>query len=195
RRQRNGQHPGNAPHGSIQRQLAHRAQALDALLGQLAAGGQDAKGNGEIASRPRLGQVRWSQVYDEPPRGEREARVAESRADPVPAFPHGCVGESDDFKEGQPRADVHLNLHQVALDAVDGAAQDPGEQKETPPTAPEGRGWCLQFPVHRGRPGSFPLANRRSGYSPAQNASWTTCTSIGRPRSSSSTAATSNRTG
>src|SRR5690606_34663618 len=115
-------------------------------LGQLAAGCQDAKGDGEVASRARPGQVRWSQVYDEPSGGERETRVAESRADPVPAFTHSCVRESDDLKERQPRADVHLDLNQVALNAVHGAAQDPGEQKETPPTALRAVAGVSNFP-------------------------------------------------
>jgi hypothetical protein len=73
--------------------------------------------DGQIVVRAFLRQVRRRQVHDDAVRRHREAHAGERRANTLPAFSDGLVGQSDDDETRQSAGDLHLNIHPARFHA------------------------------------------------------------------------------
>ena len=133
------------PRGESHREhSAHRAQraaerqlAADRGIGcrigrDLAAGAQDGDRQSEVEDRAGLADVRRRQVRGDPPAREVEARVRQRGANPLARLAHRGIGEADDRERGQAAAaNVDLDLHPPAVDAVDGEGCDASGHRAT----------------------------------------------------------------
>jgi hypothetical protein len=129
-------------HAALAGQADHRQDALEmakrAVKGELAeeddpagVGGdllgcqQHADGDRQVVRRPRLAHLGRRQVHRDPSWREDHRAISHRCADSLPSFLNGGVGQPDDR---QPRdsltGDVDFDLHELALQANDGAGPD-----------------------------------------------------------------------
>ena len=131
RQVRQGQYAAHMAHGSVQTQLAHDKGVVQ--VGQeLARGGEDAHGDGQVIGGTHLAQVGGGQVDGQAVVGEVEAAVGDGRTHAFAALAHGCVGQADNGDALQPAGDVDFHLYGQGIKADDGATVYFGKH-EVPP--------------------------------------------------------------
>src|SRR5262249_48670803 len=115
-------HPANP---AIERELPHHHIFRQLFLDQPAIRAQDAHGHGQIEPGAFFLDVRRRQVDGDLRERNFVAAVSQRGADPLPALPHGRVGQADrlEIVVRAPRgADVHLYFNNVGVDSVNGGA-------------------------------------------------------------------------
>ncbi len=106
-----GQGAGNGAQGPVQRQFAHQngfSQLF--VIGNLARGGEQPDGDGQVKARTLFFQVGRGQVDGNPFVGKFEAAVAQSGADPLPGFFNRGIGQPDDVKVGHSPVNIHFHF-------------------------------------------------------------------------------------
>src|SRR5262249_35041130 len=86
---------------------------------------QDSHGHRQVEARAFLLDVRRGQVDGDLRERNLVAAVSQRRANPLPALPHGRVGQADGLEVivcAPCRADVHLYFYNVGIDSVNGCA-------------------------------------------------------------------------
>ena len=128
------QYPADVAHPAVEGELAEQDDALEGTRAQPAVGGEDPAGQGDVVARALLGQRR---------RRERQGDLAlrpvlpgvhHGGADPVAGLGEGGVGQPDQRQPRQPGPDVGLDLHQVAVHAVQTDRPRAGEPHQKAPS-------------------------------------------------------------
>jgi hypothetical protein len=96
---------------------------LEAALGNLTGGLEDAGANGKIEGTALLGEGGRSQVYGDAGGGETKSLVSEGGPDAFLALSGGGVGESDHVKAREALAEVDLDFNRKGLDTVGGCRE------------------------------------------------------------------------
>jgi len=100
---------------------------LEVGLRDLAAGHQEAQGDGQIQSGTILAYVRGSQIDRYPPQWKLKTGVGEGSGDPLPPLFHCPVRQTNGGERRQPTADVDLNFDRKRVDTQYGGGSDTRE--------------------------------------------------------------------
>ena len=130
--ERDGEDPSHRPHRPIQAQFSHHGPSaqpveLDALFPH-----EEPHRDREIEGASLLADVGRSEVDRDLAGRKRSPRVLERGENALPSFAHGALRESHDREGGEPRADIHLHLHQIAFDPVERGRGDLCEHGSAP---------------------------------------------------------------
>lgn len=125
-----GQHAAHRAQPPVQGQLADQHRAVQLPLGHRAAGREHPAGQGQVEVRAGLGQRRGRQGQGDPPVRPGAPGVHHRRAHPVLGLVQRRVRQPDQVHPGQPVADVRLDLHQPAVDPVQGHRPGPGQRHQ-----------------------------------------------------------------
>ena len=113
----------DGPYATVQGQFACDQVVAGEVRLRLPVGQQNSDGHGQIVDRAFLAQVGGGEVDDGLVAGELVAGVGQRAADPLDAFFHGGIRQTDD---GRPReaavGDVHLHLDWQTFNAVERGA-------------------------------------------------------------------------
>jgi hypothetical protein len=120
RREGHGEGTTDGAEVSLEPHLADHERVGEALAGDLAAGDQDAQGNGQVERRAILPDVGGGQVDGDPAEGEFVSGVGQGRADPFPTLFDRAMGQANGVEGGETAADVHFHVHGIRVDAEDG---------------------------------------------------------------------------
>lgn len=116
---RGGQRTQHRYQRAVQRQLSQRDGAGDRLGRDDVQRRQQAQRDRQVEMRALLGHVGWRQVHRDALRRQRDGQGGQRRAHPVARLGHGLVGQSDDGKGRQTRADGALHLDRAGLDPLE----------------------------------------------------------------------------
>jgi hypothetical protein len=125
------QSAANPAEAAIQREFANEETVGDVLLGEAAIGPDDSERHGQIEAGALFLNVGRGEVNSDVGRWNVVATILEGGADPVAAFAHGGVGQTDGVKVilvGLDTGAVHLDLNNVGIDAIDRGAESLIEQ-------------------------------------------------------------------
>ena len=88
---------------------------------------EDAQGDGQIEARALFAKIGRREVYGDPIVGEREARIANRRADALAALADGRIRQADRREHRQTGRHVHFDVNQNGFDAEQRRRQDTRE--------------------------------------------------------------------
>ena len=111
-----GQHAGHRPERTGKGKLSGKDPALQGFHGDLPAGRQQAKGQGQVEGRAALAASGRGQVHGDA-RG-RQAKTAgpQGRKDPLPGLAHGRLGQAHQREAGQALThQVHFHIHREGI--------------------------------------------------------------------------------
>ena len=91
--------------------------------GELPAGHQQGKGDGEIKGGAFLAQIGRSQVDHHAHKRAAEAAVAQGGSDPLPGFLNGLVRQTHQLDARQARGEIHLHHHWSGLQTLQGCTE------------------------------------------------------------------------
>ena len=97
---------------------------LQSFPGDLARGGENAQGDGQVEAAALLGQVGRCQVHGDASVGKGKVRIEDGAAHPVLAFADRGFRQADDVKGRQAVGEVGLDLDQRRFHAGRSAAVD-----------------------------------------------------------------------
>jgi hypothetical protein len=100
----------------VEGKLSHDEEAREPVGLDRARRRQEPERDRQIEADAFLPRVRRRQIDGHALEREREARVPDRRADPLPALPHRGIREADGRERGQPLAHVDLDTDQRRLD-------------------------------------------------------------------------------
>ncbi len=112
-------HAAHMADRSVEREFSDHQRCLQLETGDLVRCHQEPERDRQIVSRPLLAQVGRREVDRHPPVRERQAGVLHRRLDPLAAFLDGRIRQADDDKRRHPVGDVHLRLHNGAVESDD----------------------------------------------------------------------------
>ena len=93
----------------------------------LAGGGHDAEGDGQVVGGAFFAQVGGGQIYCEAVLGKVESAVGDGRTDAFAAFAHGGAGEADDGEPLEPVCDIDFDFDLFGIQSYNGTAAHFGE--------------------------------------------------------------------
>ena len=118
RRQRRRERTAHRAHLAVERKLAKKNVLVEALAEERALTPENRKRHREIVGRSFLANVGGRQIDRDALKREVVAAIFQRRLDAFAALLHGDVRQADDVEiAGLPRTDVHLDLHEVGVDA------------------------------------------------------------------------------
>lgn len=127
RRDGGGQRACNRAQLAGQAQLAQELVRQQRLRRDLATGGKNAQGDGQIVAPAFLGQVGGRQVQGDAPLREIKARAEQRRTYAFARLAHTGFGQTDDLGGGQATGKMYFHPHQRGLDPGAGTAVDQGQ--------------------------------------------------------------------
>ena len=130
--ERDAQDPGHRTHRPIQGELSDREEALERPRGNLVGGREKSEGDREVERGTLLARIGGGEVDRNSSDGDLVPGVPHRRPHPLARLPHPRVGEPDNRKGGDPRADVHLDLHHRGLQPHDRRALHPRQHNRLP---------------------------------------------------------------
>ena len=83
-----------------ERQFPHHHGFLQDLPGEMPPEGAQAEGDGQIVESSGFPEAGGGEIHGGGPRGQGDSVHGQGSAHPVPAFPHGRIGESDEGEMG-----------------------------------------------------------------------------------------------
>src|SRR5262249_26804992 len=110
----------DGPDAAVQRQLADHGGVFEPDGGELAGGGEEGQGDGQVEGAGVLLQVGGREVDDGAAVVSAGAEVDEGAFDTVDALADGGLGQADHDRLGQPAGGVHLGLDSHGVDADQG---------------------------------------------------------------------------
>ena len=115
------------PDRAVEPELAHERQSPHRLRQDVLARDQQAHGDRQIETRPRLAMTRRGEIDGDPLRRRpSDAAAHERRAHPVARLAARFIGETDDGEGGQTDADVDLDGDGMTLRSEDRGGLDGG---------------------------------------------------------------------
>ena len=125
-------------HRAVEAELADDHRIVEARAGiELAGGQEDAEGDRQVVGGAALAQVGRGEVDGDVAVGEAGAGIAQGGAHALLRLLDGGVRQPDNEHAGLARADVDLDLDELAVEPDRGAAVDPGEHG--PSASPDDR--------------------------------------------------------
>src|SRR5690606_19831818 len=110
-----------------QGQLSEKFVAAELGRGNLAGGGENTEGNGQIETPPLLGQIGGGEIDGDAPRGKFQLGAENGRAHPILGLFHCRFWQTDDGEAGQAVGQVNFNSDQWGGNAQFGAGINDGE--------------------------------------------------------------------
>ncbi len=110
-RQGSTQSTGNRTQASIQGEFTDAFRRSQGRHRDLTTGRKDTQGDGQIEATALFGQICRGEVDDDASRRKIQAAILDGRAYAVAGLLHRRLGEPDDGKGGQPRAEIALDHH------------------------------------------------------------------------------------
>ncbi len=118
RRQRRRKRAAHRAHAAIERQFAQENILIEALAEKRSLAAQNPKRHRQIERRTFLANVGGRQIHGDALQGKIEAAILQRGLDAFAAFLHRDVRQAHDVEIARAsRADVHLHLDQVGVDA------------------------------------------------------------------------------
>ena len=121
-----GQHAGDGTEGAVEAELADEKKVGEVAELERAVSAKDAHGHGQVEAGAFFFNVGGGEVDGDVGGGQLEAGVADGGADAVAAFANGGVGKADGVEVvllGLHAGEVHFNVDDAGVDAVDGGAE------------------------------------------------------------------------
>ena len=109
---------------SVQTQLPHRQQAIEAVRRQHLHFDQQPEHDRQVEVRAFLGQIRRGEVDADMGRGLHQPQRCQRPAHPLLAFADSAFGQTDDGDLGQPAGHQHLHVDGLDVEALEGNGFD-----------------------------------------------------------------------
>ncbi len=125
--ERDRQHALDRADRAIERELADKTETVERVALDFFRGRDHAERDRQIEARAFLFDIGRREIDRGPPARPKIAAVADRGRDPIAAFLHRRIRQSDDHDVGIAVGGVDLDLDFVSIDAEDGGGVDPGE--------------------------------------------------------------------
>ncbi|MND84741.1 hypothetical protein D3C80_766400 [compost metagenome] len=113
-----------------QRQFAQAFHLAKRCNRELAVGGENPQGDGQVEAPAILGQVGWREVEGDAPGGEFQAGIEDRAAHPILAFLHGRFRQANQGQRRQTVGQMRFNTDRRGRNTNLGTAVDKGEGHE-----------------------------------------------------------------
>jgi len=124
---RRRQHARDGGQRAVERQFASTVKPSKASEGNGANRRHDPEGDWQVVMTAFLGHVGGREIDRDALGRQREPGGVERRVHAFPRFAHRLVGEADEAEHDRAAGEMHLNIHRLGVDPLEGDGCDPDD--------------------------------------------------------------------